>query len=408
MQKVVVIGAGASGLMAAGFAAMRGLHVTVLDRNEKAGKKLYITGKGRCNVTNIADLDAFFEHIPSNPKFLQSAIRTFDAEQTVEFFENHGVPMVVERGGRVFPQSQKASDITRALVAFATQSGATLELNRRVQNLLVNNGIIQGVVLEDGRKIMADAVILCTGGMTYPATGSTGDGYRIAQEIGHHIIAPRASLVPLETMETWPYALSGLSLKNVRLTAIHESQIIFSQMGEMLLTHFGISGPLVLSLSSVLPDDFKNTQVLIDLKPALSLQQLDERLLTDFAENNRKAFCNALFQLFPKSLVDIMVDLSQIPPLTSVSQITKNQRLAFGQLIKNVPLHIKALRPPEEAVITRGGIDTREIVPSTMQSRLVQGLYFAGEVIDVDGCTGGYNLQIAFSTGALAGKKCCL
>ncbi|MCL2812072.1 MAG: NAD(P)/FAD-dependent oxidoreductase [Clostridia bacterium] len=402
---VLVIGGGPAGLMAALFAARAGARVTLLERNEKLGKKLYITGKGRCNVTNTADFDDFFRQVPRNPRFLQAAVRGFSQANLRALLQEWGVPTVEERGGRVFPASQKASDVTRALTRALEAAGVGVRLNARVGSILpMDDGV--RVVLENGEAIIARAVVIATGGASYPATGSTGDGYAFAGALGHTVFPPLPSLVPLITRERWPTQLQGLALKNVRLSARLDGKIVFSELGEMLFTHFGISGPLVLELSSHVPADrWKNCEVWLDTKPGLEEKKLDARLLRDFEAASRRQLRHALPGLLPARLADMLPSLCDIPAEKPVHQVTKDERRRLCALLKALPLPIIGTRPVAEAIITRGGVEVKEINPSTMESKRVPGVYFAGEVIDVDAHTGGYNLQIAFSTGALAGAS---
>lgn len=401
---VIVIGGGAAGLMAAGTAASMGAKTLLLEKNEKPGKKLFITGKGRCNVTNAAPISDFMEQIPANNRFLYSAFSVFNNEDMRAFLHRAGVPTKVERGGRVFPESDKSSDVLRALSDYA---GASLRLKTKATALITENGIVCGVKTADGKRISAKAVIIATGGLSYPQTGSDGDGYRFAEEAGHTIVPPKASLVPLETKENWAKELMGLSLKNVSLSAFDQkNSIIYEGNGEMLFTHFGISGPMVLSASAHMRDFANNRyRVEIDLKPALDEEKLDARILRDFSDTKNKDFINSLDKLLPQKLIPVIVELSGIDPRKKVNEITRAERLSFVSLLKHLPLTVTKPRPIAEAIITAGGISTKEIAPKTMESKLVSGLYFAGEVIDVDAYTGGYNLQIAFSTGYLAGQS---
>ncbi len=403
---VIVIGGGAAGMMAAGTAASFGARTCLLEKNEKLGKKLFITGKGRCNVTNAAAISEFMEQIPGDGRFLYSAFSAFNNEDLRAFLSQHGVETKVERGGRVFPESDKSSDVICAFSEYA-HYGELVELNTKVKDLLVQDDAIQGVLLSDGKALSARCVIVATGGMSYPQTGSDGDGYRFAKSAGHKIIPPKPSLVPLETIEPWPRDAMGLSLKNVALTAKDKSgKTLYAAEGELLFTHFGLSGPLVLSASAHLRDFEKNRyQITIDLKPALDEKQLDARILRDFFGEINKDFINSLDKLLPKKLIPIIVRLSGINPRKKVNEITKEERTGLVSLLKSLPLTVKKPRPIAEAIITAGGVHTKEISPKTMESRLVSGLYFAGEVLDLDAYTGGYNLQIAFSTGYLAGKS---
>lgn len=403
---VLVIGGGAAGLMAAGTAAQYGADTCLLEKNEKCGKKLFITGKGRCNVTNAAPIADFMGQIPADGRFLYSAFSTFNNEDLCALLRQYGVETKTERGGRVFPVSDKSSDVIRALSDYASCC-RSIQYNAKVTSLIIKDGAAIGVTLSGGKTITARAVIVATGGLSYPQTGSDGDGYRFAEAAGHSIVTPRASLVPLETFETWPRDAMGLSLKNVELSARDASgKVLYAENGEMLFTHFGISGPLVLSASAHLRDyEHNRYHISIDLKPALTPEQLDARILRDFAEEANKDFVNSLDRLLPKKLIPVIVLLSGIAPRKKVNEITKEERQALVRLLKNLTLTVKRPRPIAEAIITAGGVSTKELVPKTMASKKIAGLYFAGEVIDLDAYTGGYNLQIAFSTGYLAGKS---
>jgi len=403
MSRVAVIGGGPSGMLAAAMAARGGHEVLLFERNEKLGKKLYITGKGRANFTNTADNDSFFANIVHNPKFLFSAYRFFPNTEIMKLIENNGTPVKVERGGRVFPASDKSSDVIRALIRNLDGSGVIVKLNSHIEQITAENNVVTGVIV-NREQLRFDAVILCTGGLSYPATGSTGDGLAFAKELGHRIITPHGALVPIETLETWPYELSGLSLKNVRLTLFLRDKEVYSEQGEMLLTHFGVSGPLVLSASSHLTPDVP-AYLDIDLKPALTYEQLDKRILRDFKEASKKQFRNALGDLLPHSIIPNIVRLSDISGDRTVGEFTKAERSTLVKTLKAIRLTVKRTRPIEEAIITCGGVSTKDVNPSTMESKLVKGLYIAGELLDVDAYTGGFNLQIAFSTGALAGAS---
>ena len=405
MAKIIVIGSGAAGMMAAITAAENGHTVSVFEKNEKPGKKLYITGKGRCNVTNDSEPDALIKNTLTNGRFLYSAFAALSAQDTMAFFEKIGVPLKVERGKRVFPVSDHARDITGALKTHLHRLGVTV-LQHRVKGITTENGAVSGVSLQDGSVIAADRVILATGGRSYPRTGSEGDGYRMAQALGHTVTALRPSLVPLLTQETTPAQMEGLSLKNVSLTIQKDGKKIFSDFGEMVFTAKGISGPLVLSASAHLGVK-KHTypyQAFIDLKPALDYDTLDKRLLRDFAENANRDFSNALSQLLPAKMIPVMVELCGISPRQKVNVITRAQRETLCKLLKAFPFTVVAAGSWDEAVVTAGGITVKEIDPKTMASKLVSGLYFAGEVMDVDAYTGGFNLQIAWSTGFCAGR----
>ena len=401
---VFVIGGGAAGMIAAANAAQAGHVVTLFERNEKLGKKLYITGKGRCNVTNIADRDAFFEHVLRNPRFLYSAFSHFDNKALMERIERAGVPLKTERGGRVFPDSDKSSDILRALERIVRDAGVTVRLNSRIEAILVRDGAIDGVRM-GGESIPCEAVVVATGGVSYPQTGSTGDGYTFARATGHRIEEPVASLVPLTTQETWPCSLAGVTLKNVTLSATKNGKVIFSELGELLFTHFGVSGPLVLSLSGVIAGAPAGTRMQIDLKPALTQEQLDARIVRDLQEGAKQQVKTALHALLPQRLLEIVLELAQIDGAKPVGEFSKAMRQRLVDTLKALELTVSGARGLNEAVVTRGGVSVKDVNASTMESKLVKGLYFAGEVLDLDATTGGYNLQIAWSTGALAGDS---
>lgn len=405
MKQVLVIGGGAAGLMAAIKAAENGHCVSVFEKMERPCRKLMITGKGRCNLTNNSGIDSHIANATKNGKFLYSAFSNFGAAETMEFFESAGVPLKTERGNRVFPVSDKSVDIVDALVKRAVKSGVKI-INKRVLEIISNENSVNGVKLEGGKVVLADAVILATGGKSYPLTGSTGDGYLMAEKLGHTITSLVPSLVPLKIHEGFCSALSGLSLKNVTLNVFQKSKAkpVFSQLGEMLFTHFGISGPLTLSASAHMRKCEMSDYILkIDLKPALTTEQLDARILRDFGENSGKNISNSLDKLLPKSLIPVVIKLSGIDLQTKVNQITKQQRIALVNILKGLTLTPIGFRDIEEAIITSGGISVKEINPATMESKIINNLYFAGEIIDVDSYTGGFNLQIAFSTGYLAG-----
>lgn len=407
-KRVIVVGAGAAGLMASGVAGERGLAVTLIERNEKNARKVMITGKGRCNVTNnctmINDLIA---NVPNNGRFLYSAFSRFMPSDTIEFFEDMGVPLKVERGNRVFPASDRAADIVDALSAFSRDAGVT-RITGRVKSLLIEDGAVRGVILENGESYEADSVIIATGGKSYPQTGSTGDGYDLARQAGHTVTEIKPSLVPLVCHEGFCMDLQGLSLRNVNISVVDSENYkeIYSDFGEMLFTHFGVSGPVILSASCHMKDmKPRKYEIHIDLKPALSHEQLDRRIQRDFLENSNKNFINALDALLPKKLVPVIVRLTGIKPSVKVNQITREMRGKLVNILKDLKVTVLGFRPIEEAIVTCGGISVREIDPKTMESKLCKGLFFAGEVIDVDAYTGGFNLQIAFSTGRLAGEN---
>ncbi len=407
MSRVIVIGGGPAGMMAALAAAEKGHSVLLLEKNEKLGKKLYITGKGRCNVTNACEKDKFFENIVSNPKFLYSAFYDCDNMRLMEMIESAGCPLKVERGERVFPVSDHASDITAALQRLLKAEDVEIRLHTTVQDVIVHEGQVTGVCLADGSVLEAEAVVTATGGLSYQTTGSTGDGYRMAQMSGHTVKECVPALVPMEIEEDWCRAMQGLSLKNVTLTMTCGKKQIYQGFGEMLFTHFGVSGPLVLSASSYYGRCSKKEKVrlTIDLKPALTEEQLDKRLLRDFEENRNRQIKNVLGRLYPAKMVPVMITVSGLNGEQKVNEVTRQQRHCLVETTKCLPMQVKGLRGFDEAVITQGGVSVKEINPSTMESKQVKGLYFAGEVLDLDAMTGGFNLQIAWSTGHLAGAS---
>ncbi len=397
-MRLGIIGAGAAGMVAAIFAAEAGAQVTLIEKNDRLGKKLLITGKGRCNVTNDSDLNTHIENIPTNPRFMYSALGGFGSADTKALFERLGVELKTERGNRVFPRSDKAADICGALKRRINQLGIEI-INARATGISVADGCANGVICGD-KTYDFDAIILATGGASYPLTGSTGDGYEIARRLGHTVTPLKPALVPVECEEKWPRELMGLSLRNVRLTVLDgKGDEVFEEQGELLFTHFGLTGPLVLSASShmkKLPG--MRYKMVIDLKPALDLETLDKRLQSDFAKYTNKDFTNSLGELLPTKLIPIIIRLSGIPERKKVNVITREERLGLVNLLKNLTLTAMKFRPIDEAIVTSGGISVKEISPKTMESKLVRGLYFAGEIIDVDAYTGGFNLQIAFST----------
>ena len=406
MNKVIVIGGGAAGLMAALSAAEAGASVLLLEGNEKLGKKIYITGKGRCNVTNACEPAAFMNKVVKNPRFLFSALNAFGPEDMMALLERLGCPVKVERGDRVFPVSEKASDVTRTLEKELRRLGVSIRLNTKVSRILVENTAVCGVELEDGTRLEADRVVVATGGQSYPSTGSTGDGFRWMAELGHTVYPPLPSLIALTCGAAWVSALQGLSLKNVRLTLKRGKKVLYSDVGEMLFTHFGISGPLVLSASAhmaeLAPED---VQLLLDLKPGLTAQQLDARLLRELDASGKRQLRTLLTTLYPASLAEEMPALCGIPAQTPACEITREQRARLVKAGKELRLPVDGTRPLTEAVVTRGGVSVKEINPATMESKKIHGLYAAGELLDVDAMTGGFNLQIAFSTGHLAGMS---
>lgn len=407
MDKIVVVGAGPAGMMAAIKAAENGASVVLLEKMKRAGKKMLITGKGRCNITNVAEIPELINNIPGNGKFLNSCIRAFDNEDVQYFFNGIEVPTKVERGGRVFPVSDKAADVVDAMVLQLHELGVKLYTDVKVSDILVQDNKAVGVKTDDGQKFKAEAVIIATGGSSYPGTGSTGDGYKMADKIGHKVVTPLPALVPLELEEEWVKDLQGLSLKNVRVTLFADEKRITDMFGEMLFTHFGVSGPIILSLSrktAQLLDEDSFVELMIDLKPALTFEQLDARVLRDFEKYQRKEMKNALKDLLPGRLIPPVLDGAYIEPDRMVNSITKEERHRLVNVLKGLLVTVTKTRPIAEAIVTAGGVDVKEINPKTMESKLIKNLYFAGEVVDVDAYTGGYNLQAAFSMGAAAGN----
>lgn len=408
MSKVLVIGGGAAGMMAAVFAARNGHDVHVYEKNEKLGKKLFITGKGRCNVTNAGDMDDLFQAVTSNPKFLYSAFYGFTNEQVMEFFEELGVPLKIERGNRVFPVSDHSSDVIGGLSKEMRRLGVEVNLNTEVKKVIHDSSTekFQSILLRDGTEIKGDACIVATGGISYASTGSTGDGYRFAEETGHRVTDLYPSLVPMEVKEWYAKELMGLSLRNVNAVIYDGKKKLYEEFGEMLFTHYGVSGPIIISASSKVGKKLqdKELKLSIDLKPALTYEQLDQRILRDFDENRNKQFKNAVDKLFPAKLKPIMLELSGISEDKKVNEISREERLNFGKLIKNFEMTLTGLRSYKEAIITKGGVSVKDVDPGTMESKKVAGLYFVGEVLDLDALTGGYNLQIAWSTAVAAGN----
>lgn len=409
MKKVLVIGGGAAGMMAAVFAARGGREVHVFEKNEKLGKKLFITGKGRCNITNAGDMDTLFSSVISNPKFLYSAFYGFTNEQTIAFFEELGVPVKIERGNRVFPVSDHSSDVIGALSREMNRLGVEVHLHAEVEKILTDREDperIRGVRLKNGKEVAGDACIVATGGVSYPSTGSTGDGLRFAVELGLKVTELFPALVPMEVKEWYAKELQGLSLRNVTAAIYDGKKKLYEEFGEMLFTHYGVSGPIIISASSSVGKKLKEKELrlCIDLKPALSQEQLDQRILRDFEENRNKQFKNSVDRLFPAKLKPIMIELSGISAEKKVNEISKEERIRFVKLIKEFPMTLTGLRSYKEAIITKGGVSVKEIDPGTMESKKIKGLYFIGEVLDLDALTGGFNLQIAWSTAAAAGN----
>lgn len=411
MSHVIVVGGGAAGMFAAIAAAKNGHQVTLYEKNEKLGKKIFITGKGRCNITNAADMEELFDAVVTNSKFLYSSFYGYTNQNVIDFFEDAGVPVKIERGNRVFPISDHSSDVIRALEREMKKVGVKVCLNTEVKSVEAEKDKFNKVVLKDTTTQTADACIVATGGLSYRSTGSTGDGFRFAENVGHKVTQCFPSLVPMETKEPWICELQGLSLRNVEAKILDGKKELYKDFGEMLFTHFGVSGPLIISASSYVGKKFmdKNGQkkeltLEIDLKPALTEEQLDQRVLRDFEENHNRQFKNAITKLFPTKLIPVMLELGGIDPEKKVNSIEKEERKQFVHLIKHFRMTLTGLRDYPEAIITKGGVNVKEIDPGTMESKFVKGLYFAGEVLDLDALTGGFNLQIAWSTGYAAGN----
>lgn len=403
MSKVVVIGAGPAGMMAAMTAAKEN-EVVLLDGNERVGKKLFITGKGRCNVTNAKEISEFFDYIPGNPYFLYSALYTFTNEDTMAFFEEQGIKLKVERGGRVFPESDKSSDIIKGLLNGLHKAGVKVCLNSKVTDIVTSGNKIESVIINNSEKVKGDYFIIATGGASYPLTGSRGEGQDFAKKMGHNIIELKPSLVPIEIKDQWVKDLMGLSLKNVEVSIKEGKKVLYKNRGEMIFTHFGISGPLILSGSRFVKEGTKST-LHIDLKPAMNESELDKRVQKDFKKYINKDLKNALDELLPKKLIPVVINLANIDENKKVHDITKEERRDLVNTLKDMSMDIKGLRSIAEAIVTAGGVDTKEIDPSTMKSKIIENLSFAGEVIDVDAFTGGYNVQVALATGFLAGTN---
>jgi predicted Rossmann fold flavoprotein len=414
-EKIIVIGGGAAGMMAAGRAAQMGASVTLIERNKILGKKILISGKGRCNVTNAGEIEDLIASFPNNGKFLYGPFYTFTNQDLINFFQEHGVKLKVERGNRVFPVSDSSRDIVKALEKYMSQHQVKVLTNQRVKEILIDKDAkqVKGVLLEDGQEILAKRIIVATGGCSFPGTGSTGDGYSWAKKLGHNIKTIRPGLIPLETREPWVKSLQGLSLRNVNV-AIKEKngKVLTSLFGEMLFTHFGVSGPIILSMSKWAVDYWLKNQkdliLTIDFKPALSNEQLDLRLQREIEKHSKKIFRNSLNDLLPRKIIPIFIELSQIDPEKVMHQLTRKEREKLTSLLKNFELTIHKPRPIAEAIVTAGGVNVKEIDPQTMESKIIKGLFFAGEIIDIDGFTGGYNLQAAFSTGFVAGNNASL
>lgn len=411
MSHVIVVGGGAAGMFAAIAAAKNGHQVTLYEKNEKLGKKIFITGKGRCNITNAADMEELFDAVVTNSKFLYSSFYGYTNQNVIDFFEDAGVPVKIERGNRVFPISDHSSDVIRALEREMKKVGVKVCLNTEVKSVEAEKDKFNKVVLKDTTTQAADACIVATGGLSYRSTGSTGDGFRFAENVGHKVTQCFPSLVPMETKEPWICELQGLSLRNVEAKILDGKKELYKDFGEMLFTHFGVSGPLIISASSYVGKKFMNKNgqkkeltLEIDLKPALTEEQLDQRVLRDFEENHNRQFKNAITKLFPTKLIPVMLELGGIDPEKKVNSIEKEERKQFVHLIKHFRMTLTGLRGYLEAIITKGGVNVKEIDPGTMESKLVKGLYFAGEVLDLDALTGGFNLQIAWSTGYAAGN----
>ena len=406
MKKIIVIGGGAAGMMAAIEAARNGAEVTLYEKNEKLGKKLFITGKGRCNLTNACDMEDLQKSVMKNHKFLYSAFQNFNNWETIGFFEQLGMATKIERGNRVFPASDHSSDVIKVLEQELKHQSVAVCLKEKVKNITEQQDMVTGVQLENGKKVRADAVIVATGGLSYQLTGSTGDGFRFAKTLGHKVTELSPALVPMTVSEEWVPRLQGLSLRNVRVTISSKSKVLYEEFGEMLFTHYGVSGPLILSASSAVLEELKkeNLTLKIDLKPALSPEQLDDRILRDFEQDKNKQFKNVLGNLLPSKMIPVIIELSGILPEKKVNEINKKERRKLLETMKGLTMTLTGVRGYQEAIITRGGVDVKEINPATMESKKKKNLYFAGEVLDVDAVTGGFNLQIAWSTAMAAAR----
>ena len=407
MSKVLIAGGGAAGMYAAVTAAALGHKVELFEKNDRLGRKLFITGKGRCNLTNACDMEGLFDAVVTNSKFLYSSFYGCTNQDAIDFFEHAGVRTKIERGERVFPASDHSSDVIRALERELEKNGVKIRKNCPVKKVRISEEqVFLGYELENDSFVEGDAGIIATGGLSYPSTGSTGDGLRFAKELGHQVTECLPALVPMECKEPWAAELQGLSLRNVRARILDGKKVLYEEFGEMLFTHYGVSGPLMLTASSFVGKRLKKKELTleIDLKPALTDEQLDHRILRDFEENKNRQFKNALGKLFPAKLIPVMVSLSGIDPEKKVNEVTREERQAFVRLIRHLPLTLTGLRDYREAIITKGGVSVKEVDPGTMESKLVKGLYFAGEVLDLDAVTGGFNLQIAWSTGCAAGR----
>ncbi len=408
MKNVVVIGAGPSGMMASSVASNKGHKVTLIEKNNRVGRKIIITGKGRCNITNDCDIEELIDNVTTNKKFLYSAFYTFTNDDVKNMFENLGVKLKTERGNRVFPVSDSAHDVSDALFKMTKKTGVNILLNTKVTKIIQRDGKVDKVILDNNKEIKCDSVIIATGGMSYPRTGSTGDGYKFAKNLGHTIVDTKPSLVGIEIKQNFIKDLNKLSLRNIKINVYNsKDKLIYTDFGEMEFTEYGVDGPVIKSASCIMKDTIKeNYKIIVDLKPALSEEKLDIRIQKDFNKYSNKKFENSLDDLLPKKIIPIIINLSGIDRNLVVHQISKEQRKSLVDLIKNLTLTVKKFRPIDEAIITSGGIKVSEINSSTMESKIIKGLFFAGEVIDVDAYTGGFNLQIAFSTGYLAGENC--